>query len=81
MTDEETKSLQWFLENEPAPGLHVYKDDSGDWVSFPTPKMRDHLCDIGVLEKVDVRGLYVFQTTRAGRAALITLADSNGDGK
>lgn len=73
LTEDELKSLLWFFQHGPAPGLDVTTVPGGIRV-FPSAHMRDHLLKIGMLERHAPTGIYLYEVSEAGRAALAAAA-------
>jgi hypothetical protein len=69
LTEDERVSLQWFAEHGPTPSVDVTSTPGGLRI-FPTAKMRDHLLAVGMLERHAPLGMYLYEISEAGRAAL-----------
>jgi hypothetical protein len=69
LTTDELKSLAWFAERGQSAGLDVTTVPGGLRV-FPTAHTRDYLLKIGMLERHAPTGIYVYEVSEAGRAAL-----------
>lgn len=69
LTESEREALRWFVENGPACSLDVTVA-SGSVRIFPTAHMRDRLLEDGLLERHAPRGMYLYEVSEAGRAAL-----------
>lgn len=81
LLQHELESLRWFAEHGPTPGLDVTTVPGGLHI-FPTAKMRDRLLAIGMVERRAPLGMYLYEVSEAGRAALAAadLASDAGQG-
>lgn len=69
LMEGERDALRWFAERGPTPGLDVTTVPGGLRI-FPTARMRDHLLAIGMLERRAPLGMYLYEMSEDGRAAL-----------
>ncbi|MCK1465737.1 hypothetical protein IVB34_47805 [Bradyrhizobium sp. 2] len=74
LMEGERDALRWFAERGPTPGLDVTTVPGGLRI-FPTARMRDHLLEIGMLERRAPLGMYLYEVSEAGRAALAAARD------